>query len=106
MIKMDTFFLEKILHEDLEYVHSNGLIETKRDFIKSVATQKIRYENIDPFQVTVKRYGRTALVTGLCKVNGKYNNTAFEVKLRYISVYRKKMRKWQLKSWQSLKIDK
>lgn len=106
MTQMDTVQLEKILHEDLQYAHSNGLIESKKDFIQSVALQKIKYEKIEPIESKVEKYGKTAIITGFCKVNGKFNNIAFEVKLRYLSVYRKKNGRWLLKSWQSLKIDK
>lgn len=106
MTKMDTVLLQNILHSDLEYVHSNGLIETKNDFIHSVANQKIRYENIELLKTTEKKYGKTAVITGFCKVRGKINNNPFDIKLRYISIYRRKHGKWLLKSWQSLKLDK
>ena len=46
MIVKDTLLLKRILHDSLFYIHSNGLIETKSDFLTSITSGKIEYEDI------------------------------------------------------------
>ena len=47
MCKKDITFLENITASDLVYIHSNGLIESKNDFISSIETGKIVYEKME-----------------------------------------------------------
>ena len=104
-VDQDTTLIRALVSEDLEYIHSNGLIETDDDFVASVASGKIVYGAMTPVsQPTVKRYGKTAVLTGVIGVAGSYKGTAFDIQLQYTSVYRKRRGKWLLVNWQSLKL--
>jgi ketosteroid isomerase-like protein len=105
MTQSDTLALARLLNDDLSYMHSNGLEETKQDFIKTVATQKIIYQSITIEKHQGKIYRKNATITGICIVKGLYKGTPFEIKLRYLSFYTKKKRYWKLSAWQSLKIQ-
>src|SRR2546423_5196557 len=61
-MKKDTAALDKLLHSDLTYSHSNGHTETKAEVLKSVASGKATVEAIDFADTTVRIYGNTALV--------------------------------------------
>src|SRR4051794_20664572 len=63
-MKKDGAALEKLLHDDLTYSHSNGHNESKADVIKAVTTGKATVEAIDFSDTTVRVYGNTALVKG------------------------------------------
>lgn len=103
MMDRDTAVLHQLLDEDLVYTHSNGLVESKKDFIDAVWTQKIRYENIELVEQNIVMKGRTAIIAGIVKVKGKFKEKEFELSLRYTDVYIKKKR-WKLVAWQSTKI--
>ena len=105
MTHSDTLALARLLNDDLSYMHSNGLEETKQDFIKTVATQKIIYQSITIEKHQGKIYRKNATITGICIVKGLYKGTPFEMKLRYLSFYTKKGRHWKLSAWQSLKLQ-
>lgn len=100
-IDRDTDLLAELLHHDLYYLHSNGLAESKADFIASVRTAKIVYQQMIPSQQIIRRYRKTAILTGLLRVSGLYEGSPFEVELYYSSVYLKNKRSWSLVSWQS-----
>jgi ketosteroid isomerase-like protein len=100
-INQDTAILTHLLHDDLYYLHSNGLAESKAEFIKSVSTAKIVYQQMTPQQQYIRRYGKTALLTGLLQVSGLYEGSPFDVELYYTSVYLRKKGSWYLVSWQS-----
>ncbi len=105
MIAADTAALRKMLHPDLLYIHSNGLEESADDLIASVAAGDIVYQSFEPQQPPrVQIFGETALVDGLVRVRGRYRGDAFQVDLRYTSVYRKVKGSWWLIRWQSLKV--
>jgi ketosteroid isomerase-like protein len=100
-INRDTSLLAYLLHDDLYYLHSNGLAESKADFMASVGSAKIVYQEMIPRQQKIRRYGKTALLTGLLQVSGLYEGSPFDVELYYTSVYLKKKGSWYLVSWQS-----
>jgi len=104
-IKQNTDALQSLLADDLIYIHSNALTETKSDFIASVQSGKIVYADMqaEPGSI-IRQKGKTAIITGVVAVSGSYKSTAFAIRLRYTSVYRKKRGIWELTSWQSLKL--
>ncbi len=100
-ISFDTEALDDLLLDELIYIHSNTLIETKADFIKSVASKKIVYQEMNLKHHLLRRYKKMAVITGLVEVNGLYNGENFTVELFYTSIYKKYKRNWLLVSWQS-----
>lgn len=103
MTKADTGYLRFILSDDLVYTHSNGLVETKTDFIQSISSKKIVYKQIGVREQKVKLHQKTAVVTGVLHVSGSLNGKDFDIDLRYTNVYIKE-KEWRLLAWQSLKI--
>lgn len=106
MIEKDTVLLSTMLAGDLQYLHSNGLYETKQQHLAAIATGKIDYKAMarQPNPV-VRRYGKVALVNGLVNVDGLINGQSFSLTLRYTAVYRKKKGQWLLVNWQSTRAD-
>lgn len=100
-VEQNTDALQLLLHDDLYYLHSNGLVETKADFITSVQSGKITYQEMYPVESRLRRFGKTAIITGLVKVRGLYKGQSFDIGLYYTSVYRKERGRWQLLNWQS-----
>lgn len=101
----DTLTLGKLLDADLLYIHSNTLTESRRDFIRSVASGKIIYQRMTPIGTpTLRRYGKISILDGSVEVEGTYSDQPFTIKLRYTSVYRRVGKAWKLLSWQSTKI--
>src|ERR1039457_2458744 len=61
MMKKDAAVLEKMLHEDLTYSHSNARLQTKADVVKATLGQTT-IEAMDFSEVTVRVYGTMALI--------------------------------------------
>jgi len=104
-ISQDTAALHRLLADDLVYIHSNALVETKTDFIRSVGGGGIRYlamSSTSPAEI--RQWGKTAVAVGIVSVRGLYQGTEFDMRLRYTSVYRKNKGIWQLSSWQSTRL--
>src|SRR5262245_13787186 len=48
MVKVDEAALNKVLADDLTYVHSNALLQTKSQFIADLKAGAIKYVSITP----------------------------------------------------------
>ena len=103
MINKDAKALDPLLSERLIYVHSNGLIERKQDFIQSAVGGKIEYKSIHRDTVEIETWKKLSIINGIVSVTGNYNNSPFETRLKYLAVYRKQRGHWVLERWQSTK---
>lgn len=104
MVSRDTAYLRQCTDEGLVYIHSNGLVQSQNDFIQSVATQSIVYQEIKLKEQQVRVYKKTAIINGIAQVKGKVNGNTFDLALRFTDVYVYKKR-WLMASWQSLKLE-
>lgn len=105
MCKSDTLLLSGLLSDELLYIHSNTLSETKKTHLLNIGSKKLHYKKIKVEEADFKKYGKLVLTNGIIRVLGTLNNTAFDVRLMYTAIYKKKKGKWQLLRWQSTKIN-
>jgi ketosteroid isomerase-like protein len=104
-VAQDVDALRELVADDLLYIHSNALVETREDFLASVQSGNIRYLDMRPEgKRELVRYGRTAVTNGIVKVLGRYQGREFDIQLRYTAVYRKQRNNWQLVRWQSTRL--
>lgn len=105
MCKSDTLLLSGMLSDELLYIHSNTLSETKKTHLLNIGSKKLHYKKIKVEEADFKKYGKLVLTNGIIRVLGTLNNTEFDVRLMYTAIYKKKKGKWQLLRWQSTKIN-
>jgi hypothetical protein len=105
MTTKNVAFLQEVLAEDLTYTHSNGLFETKKVHIDNIQSGNLVYQSIKVESMSVRVYGKSAVITGIATVGGILKGKEFSLRLRYSDVYVKKKGKWRLVAWQSLKLE-
>lgn len=104
-VARDTNALRNLLAEDLIYIHSNALVETKTDFLNSINKGTFIYQFMQPEEGrTIRTYGKMGISNGVVQVKGILNNNPFDIKLRYTAVYNKQKGAWKLVSWQSTRV--
>lgn len=107
-VKKDYTFLEKVLADDLLYVHSSGKSDTKTSFITSIKEGKSVYNKVDVEEIMVRPYNnqKAAVVNGVINITqNPVDGKPTFLHLRYTVVYIKNKGKgWQLVTWQSLKL--
>lgn len=64
MIAQDFAALDAILADDVLYIHSTAVTETKDGYIAGVRAGLYEYGSIESDEVTVRRYGDVAVQTG------------------------------------------
>ena len=92
----DVATLERILADDVSYVHPTGKIETKAEVIAGFKAQDRKYKSIKRDDVVVRIYGNTAIVTGRNTISAEYQGKIYDVQNRFTRVYVKQAGKWRL----------
>lgn len=106
MVRKNFDKLERLIGDDLYYVHSDGSVDTKESFINGIKAGSRNYDDITIDKVNIRIYGNTAIINGECTYHrknqdGSPNNT----QLRYTNVYVKQNGRWQMVTWQSFKMS-
>ena len=83
MIKKDAAGLEKYLHADLTYSHSNAFNQTKADVIRTTTTGKTTIEAIDFSDVSVRVSGTLALIRANVDMR---NNVEGKITIHHLNV--------------------
>ncbi len=103
-VSKDYAALDKLLANDLHYTHSSGATDTKTSYIQSIRDGKSKYDAIDVQELTVRLYGNTAIINGVCLIKAMNNGETINTRLRYTDAYVRKGNQWQLVTWQSVKL--
>lgn len=96
--------LEKVLAEDLFYLHSTGVADTKASYIGSLKSGKQRYSSGKINDLKLRVYGNTAVINGDANFEFVTDGKPGKAHLKYTHVFVKGGKGWQLVSHQSLKV--
>lgn len=96
--------LRWLLDDNLLYIHSNGLTESKSDVFNNLKNEVIAYTKSEVSEAQVRVYGNSAVVTGKGAFAGKARGTPFELNLVYTEVYAKLDGRWRLVSRHACRI--
>lgn len=106
MINRDSLFLTNALAEDLVYVHSNGMQDTKETLIGKIMSGALQYTSVDMQQADIRTFNQTVWIHGAAKMkvrNGK-DSPEIELSIRYLDIYKREDGEWKLVAWQSAKL--
>ena len=101
LVKEDLAELDRLLADDLTYIHSSGYIETKKQSLATIASKVLRYKTIQSSDVQVKIFGDTAVMTGSVAMSVIARGKDLELKNLFTAVYVRQGGEWRLTAWQS-----
>jgi len=87
MIRADVPALEDIFAEDVTYIHSNGLAQTRAGLIAMLTKRELRYLNFDVGEAEYREYGGTVVCTGMQSISLTSSGKPFTSNSRYTIVY-------------------
>lgn len=102
--KNDFRKLERVLADDLMYLHSSGVMDSKASYIGSLQSGKQKYASGKINDLKVRVYGTTAVINGDANFEFVTNGKPGKARLKYTHVFVKGAKGWQLVSHQSLKV--
>lgn len=94
----DAVWFEENLADDYVLVTPTGTMKSKREVIEELAAPGMKVEPFEPFDVQVRLYGDTAVVTGRMKQRFVLGGIRYANDLRYTDVYVKRKGRWLLVS--------
>lgn len=103
LVAKDSVALSKVLADDVTYGHTNGMIQTKAELIRSVVSKEQDYKSIDPSDMKIRLFDNTAIVNMNAKIVLTYKNEPMELKMKITLVWVKKNNEWLLEARQAVK---
>lgn len=105
MVRRDREALDRLLADDLIYTHSTGQVETKTQFLASIASGGLVYRSIQPREVQVRLLGDVAVLTGRAELGVRAQERDMDLAVRFTSVYVRRDGVWRMAAWQSTRIE-
>jgi hypothetical protein len=96
--------LDKILGDDLTYVHASGKVDTKTSMLEAIRSGQIRYASWQVKSMHVRVIGDAAVLNGeyLVRVTDhRVQPDPFDINILILSVYAKRGGRWQQIAWES-----
>jgi len=104
-MKADAGPLNKLLAEDLNYIHSTGMIDSKKMFIDKLVSGEQKYTKLQHEGMEIRFYGSTSIVTTTAQVESTTKGVKNAPgRLRFIHVWYYSKGAWQMVAHQSLRI--
>jgi hypothetical protein len=104
MVRGDFPGLDTLLAPELTYIHSDGDLESKTQFLATLRTGRLRYQAIDPSELEARLYGDAGIVTGRSRMRVKVGSELLRFSIRFTALYRRTGKRWLLLAWQATRI--
>ncbi|MEZ5356641.1 MAG: nuclear transport factor 2 family protein [Bryobacteraceae bacterium] len=101
----DKAALDKVLANDLNYIHSTGDVDTKKTYVDNLSNGVRVYNKIEHEEpMDIRLYGNTAVVSasGRFEVTSRGNRSPAHLRFLHVWVYQQG--RWQLAAHQSLRL--
>ncbi len=97
--------LDKIMADDCVMIDLMRGGETPKDaLLQGLRSGQAKFEEIEPAEVRVRRYGSTAVVTGRTEMRVRIGETPFAASSRYTHVYVEQQGRWRMVAAQGTRI--
>jgi hypothetical protein len=98
MVNKQLDSLNAILDERVQYVHSNGWTENKKEIIEDIKSGKLTMTNVKVTEASARVYKGFVIVSGKGIFNVVMDKTPIDISLLYTEVYAKRQNGWLLVS--------
>ena len=99
----DAATLDKLIADDLIYVHSSARMDTKASLIGNMKNGSTVYQSVVPSDVKAREVGGAVMVTGLADIKVTVNGNPLAFQVRFAEVWENRAGQWQMVLWQSTK---
>lgn len=104
MVREDLRGLDTLLAPELTYIHSDGELESKAQFLATLRSGRLRYQAIEPSELEARLYGDAGVVTGLSRMRVKVGSELHRFSIRFTALYRHVTTGWVLVAWQATRL--
>jgi ketosteroid isomerase-like protein len=100
----DAAALGRVLADDLIYVHSGGVVDSKAQYIAKVTSGKQVYKGVDQFKVKIRGEGSVATAQYWARMRGINATGDFDDKLVVAHIWVKTGGVWRMAYHQTTKV--
>ena len=105
MRNSDATALKELLADNLVYVFSTGIVETKAGQLKAIEQGTVKYEDdLHIRDVEIRAFSENAVVIGVLESHIVLDGERQHLVNRFTMLWVKNENKWQMSSWQSTAI--
>ena len=101
MIARDFPRLQLLVHDELMYTHSSGVVDGKATWLDSMKSGRVKYKKAQCTDRKVRMYGETALITGRAQIEAEIGGQPKTLKLLFLNAWTKTPQGWKFVAWQS-----
>ena len=98
--------LQKIFADEMEYVHSSGISDTKAKLIENITSGDVKILKFDREGKKIQQVGSVVVATGIAHVELTNKGKEAKYSLRYAAVYAKRAGAWQIFFYQATRLPK
>src|SRR5690606_29223085 len=101
MTEGDVELLDQLISDDLYYIHSNGEVDTKENFIGGINEGSRHFGNLIIDESKIRIYNDAAIINGICTYKRKTPDGSLnDLQLKNTSIYANLAGDWKFVSWQ------
>jgi hypothetical protein len=104
MVRGDLPALDTLLGPELSYIHSDGALESKAQFLATLRNGRLRYQAIEPSDLKTRLYGDVGVVTGRSRMGVIAGSELLQFSVRFTAIYRHTAKSWVLVAWQATRL--
>ena len=104
LVHGDVAALEKLMANDVTYVHASGKSDTKASYLDAIRGGQLRYLLWEPHQMNVRVLGETAVLNGMYSVRAidlRVQKDPLNLEVFFLTVYAHRDGRWQQIAWQT-----
>jgi len=103
-VNADARVLGEVLDDGLEYVHSNGEVDSKQSFIESLTSGRRDYASTVADIESIRILGAVAIIRGKARVTVIDAGSSRDLHIGYTDVWLWKDHRWQMTAWRSARL--
>lgn len=103
-VQSDVATLDKIFADDMVYIHSNGLPDTKAGVLQSFASGDLKISQFEAEEIKVRPVGNTMVAVALIHVELVNKGTPAKFDLRGSAIYVNQGGQWRLAHVQNARV--
>jgi ketosteroid isomerase-like protein len=105
LLEADSETLDQLLAEDFLLVDvMTGSEVSKAALLETIKARQLRFDEIALKGRRVRRYGKTAVITGQTEMKGTFDGEPFQASSRYTHVFVEQSEGWRMVSAQGTQI--
>jgi hypothetical protein len=100
----DVAAVDKLLGDDLTYVHGSGKVDTKASFLEAIRSGRVHYVSLDARKLHVRVVGDAGVIDGEYHIrvtDSHVQADPLDIDIFILGVYARRGGHWQMIAWQS-----